>query len=117
VTSTLESIEFVATAKYYAENPSSRPGGFLMHGAEAICNSQAPSSMAQMFGLDARSLKALTPQQWFQNPCGPALFEDECDWKQGPSGAHSLSPDTTSKNDSESSRGDDNSDDGRQMSF
>jgi hypothetical protein len=117
VAGTQQSIEFVATSKYCAENPSIRHSGFLMHGAETMCNSQAPTNMAQMLGLDPRSLKALAPQQWFQNPCGPALFDDDCDWRGGPSGAHSLSPDGNTKNDSESSRGGDNLEDVRQMSF
>lgn len=89
-----------------------------MHGAETMCNSQAPTNVAQMLGLDARYLDALAPQQWFQNPCGPALFDKEYVAKNGPSGAHSLSPDPHSKNgSSERPHEDSDEDDDRRMSF
>jgi hypothetical protein len=108
----LESIDLVETAKYCAENPTSPHTDFLMRGAESMCNSQAPTNMAQMLGLEPGALDALAPHQWFQNPCGPALYEDKRN--NGPSEAHSLSPDSNTRGESESSEEDE---DDRRMSF
>lgn len=110
VASTLESIDLVETAKYCAEHPSSPHADFLMRGAESMCNSQVPTNVTQMLGLKEGALDALAPQQWFQNPCGPALFEHDLVNTSG----HSMSPNS---NKSGSGTSDEDDDDARLVSF
>eukprot|EP00535_Pseudo-nitzschia_heimii_P007268 CAMPEP_0197177752 /NCGR_PEP_ID=MMETSP1423-20130617/3250_1 /TAXON_ID=476441 /ORGANISM="Pseudo-nitzschia heimii, Strain UNC1101" /LENGTH=870 /DNA_ID=CAMNT_0042627357 /DNA_START=226 /DNA_END=2838 /DNA_ORIENTATION=- len=78
VSSTIESIELVETAKQCAANPQSAHA-FLMKHAAAACTVENPTSvMTEMLGLE--NFEDISPKNWFANPCGPisySLKDDE----------------------------------------
>jgi hypothetical protein len=78
VSSTMDSIDLVETAKYCAENPRS-PTDFLIDGADGMCNSQTPRSMAEMLGLEIVDTES--PRTWFPNPCAPLLYSAEKEYE------------------------------------
>jgi hypothetical protein len=68
-------MEVVESAKYYAENPRSNKSDFLLDGADAVCNAETPTSMAEFLGIDTSN--SMSPRQWFQNTCGPIIYAAE----------------------------------------
>ena len=75
VIATLDSMEVVESAKYCAENPRSNTSDFLLDGADAVCNAETPTSMAEFLGIDTTN--TVSPRQWFQNTCGPIIYAAE----------------------------------------
>jgi hypothetical protein len=62
----------VESAKHLASQPKNN---FLIGDADAVCNQENSTSVIEMLGLD--NLEAISPQQWFQNPCGPLTYRAE----------------------------------------
>jgi outer membrane protein assembly factor BamD (BamD/ComL family) len=72
VSSTIESIELVETAKYMSENPLSHHN-FLINQAAAACTAENPTHvMAEVLGLE--NFTDMSPKNWFANPCGPDAY-------------------------------------------
>lgn len=69
VSSTIDSIEVVETAKYMSENPLSHHN-FLINQAAAACTAENPTHvMAEILGLE--NFTDMLPKNWFANPWGP----------------------------------------------
>jgi hypothetical protein len=62
----------VEAAKYLSLQPKSI---FFIGDADAVCNHQSSTSMVGMLGLD--TLEAMSPQRWFENPCGPLSYASQ----------------------------------------
>ena len=69
VSSTIDSIEVVETAKYMSENPLSHHN-FSINQAAAACTAENPTHvMAEILGLE--NFTDMLPKNWFANPWGP----------------------------------------------
>jgi len=69
VSSTIDSIEVVETAKYMSENPLSHHN-FLINQAAAACTAEDPTHvMAEILGFE--KFTDMLPKNWFANPWGP----------------------------------------------
>jgi len=79
ISSTMDSIELVETAKHYAENPLSNPA-FYMNKAAAACAVENPSDvMIEMIDAGIDSFDGMSPNEWLLNPCGPVVYNPQND--------------------------------------